>query len=475
MQRRGMIFFFIISSLLWSCQPKQQNEGPNIILIMCDDLGWDDTGFNGNEIIQTPNLDMLAGQGITFNRFYSASAVCSPTRGSCLTGRNPYRYGIPTANAGHMKIEEITLPELLKEKGYSTGHFGKWHLGTLTTTMKDANRGNPGDSTHYSIPSMHGYDIWFATESKVPTYDPMWKPTQFDTLKGENLRFGWKAISDKPEAKPYGTWYWIGEETQATENLDGDDSRIIVDRLIPFIESAAEKDKPFFSTVWFHTPHLPVVATDEMMKKYAEFSHREQIYFSTITAMDQQVGRIWEKLNELGQAENTMIWFCSDNGPERQTPGSSGIFRERKRSLYEGGVRVPAFCIWPGKINAGQKTDFPAFTSDYLPTISSILNINYPDDRPIDGIDLSEVLKGEKIIREKPMGFQFQTKMSWVTQQYKLISTDSGETFELYDLINDKQEKNNIAGENSEMVEKMKKEIFAWIKSCKNSEQGADY
>jgi arylsulfatase A-like enzyme len=187
------------------------------------------------------------------------------------------------------------------------------------------------------------------------------------------------------------------------------------------------------------------------------------------------VGRIWEKLKELGQAENTMIWFCSDNGPERQTPGSSGIFRERKRSLYEGGVRVPAFCVWPGKISPGQKTDFPAFTSDYLPTITSILNINYPDDRPIDGIDLSVVLKGENYTREKPMGFQFQTKMSWVNQQYKLISTDSGETFELYDLINDKQEKNNIAGENSEMVEKMKDELYAWIKSCKNSEQGADY
>ena len=123
-------------------------ETPNIILVMCDDLGWGDTGFNGNQIIKTPNLDMLAAKGITFSRFYSASAVCSPTRGSCLTGRNPYRLGIPNANSGRLKEEEITLPELLKQKGYATGHFGKWHLGTLTTQVKDANRGRPGDSTH---------------------------------------------------------------------------------------------------------------------------------------------------------------------------------------------------------------------------------------------------------------------------------------------------------------------------------------
>ena len=154
----NLILLILTSILFVGCQQIPESQDPNIILIMCDDLGWGDTGFNGNEIIQTPNLDFLAGKGITFNRFYSASAVCSPTRGSCLTGRNPYRYGIPTANAGHMKIEEITLPELLKERGYSTGHFGKWHLGPLTTKVKDANRGKPGDSTNYSIPTMHGYD-----------------------------------------------------------------------------------------------------------------------------------------------------------------------------------------------------------------------------------------------------------------------------------------------------------------------------
>ncbi|MEN8117664.1 MAG: sulfatase-like hydrolase/transferase [Bacteroidota bacterium] len=470
------LFLLILTSvIIWSCQQEPEPENPNIILIMCDDLGWGDTGFNGNKIIKTPNLDMLAGKGITFSRFYSASAVCSPTRGSCLTGRNPYRYGIPGANSGHMKVEEITLPELLKQQGYSTGHFGKWHLGTLTTKVKDANRGRPGDSTHYSIPSMHGYDTYFVTESKVPTYDPMLKPAVFDTEKGESLHYGWKAVENRNTAKEYGTFYWKGIENRESENLEGNDSKVIMDRAIPFIEKSISNGNPFFSVIWIHTPHLPVVADEEMMAEYSEYTHREQIYFSTITGMDKQVGRLWKTLEELGEADNTMIWFCSDNGPERNTPGTSGPFRERKRSLYEGGVRVPAFCVYPNKLQSGQKTDFPAFTSDYLPTITDLLNIEYPSERPVDGISLAKVLNGEDYQREKPMGFRYNTKMSWVTQEFKLISTDKGQTFELYNLLKDPAEKEDIIEENKELANQMKSDLFTWIESCKKSNEGADY
>jgi arylsulfatase A-like enzyme len=227
--------------------------------------------------------------------------------------------------------------------------------------------------------------------------------------------------------------------------------------------------------VWFHTPHLPVVAEETSMAKYGEYPHQEQIYFASITAMDAQVGRLWKKLEELGEAENTIIWFCSDNGPEDKTPGSSGPFRERKRSLYEGGVRVPAFCVWPNGIKPGLKTDFPAVTSDYLPTILNILNLNYPDNRPIDGLSLTEILNGKNTIREKPIGFQYPGKMSWVTQEYKLISTDKGETFELYNLVDDAGEENNIASTNTEIVNKMKTDLLYWVESCKASEKGADY
>ncbi len=470
-----LLLLLFAFTIIFGCTQKSELKNPNIILIMCDDLGWGDTGFNGNEIIQTPNLDLLAGKGITFNRFYSASAVCSPTRGSCLTGRNPYRYGIPTANAGHLKIEEITLPELLKEKNYATGHFGKWHLGTLTTKVKDANRGKPGDSTHYSIPTMHGYDRYFVTESKIPTYDPMLKPKNFDTEKGESLRYGWEAVQNRNEAEKYGTFYWKGVELAETENLEGDNSKVVMDRVIPFIENSVEKNKPFFSVVWFQTPHLPVVADAKMMEKYSNYSHVEQIYYATISGMDEQVGRLWEKLVDLGQAENTMIWFCSDNGPENGTPGTSGPFRERKRSLYEGGVRVPAFCVWPTEIQSGLTSDIPMVTSDYLPTIVDFLKLEYPENRPIDGVSLKNILNGKQNERTKPIGFQFGAKMSWVTQEYKLISTDKGETFELYNLLEDPGEKQNIIEDNLDLAGKMKFELLAWVESCIQSEKGADY
>ncbi len=468
----------VLLTVSLSCSTKQEKvkrDHPNIILVMCDDLGWGDVGFNGNKIIKTPNLDMLASKGIAFNRFYSASAVCSPTRASCLTGRNPYRLGIPNANSGRLKEEEITIPELLKQKGYSTGHFGKWHLGTLTTKVKDANRGRPGDSTHYSIPTMHGYDTYFTTESKVPTYDPMLKPAVFDTEKGESLRYGWRAIKVKNEAVKYGTHYWKGEELAETENLDGDDSGIILDRAIPFIEKSVKENNPFFSVIWIHTPHLPVVASQEMMNAYSEYSYKEQIYYAAISAMDKQMGRLWHKLEELGESDNTMIWFCSDNGPENGTPGTSGPFRERKRSLYEGGVRVPAFCVYPDGIRAGQKTNFPCFTSDYLPTLVDMLQLNYPEGRPIDGVNLTEVLNGKINQRDEAMGFQYGGKMSWVTQEYKLISTDKGKTFELYNLLNDKSETRNIITEKPELAKQMKADLMTWIDSCQRSEKGEDY
>ena len=154
-----------------------KSPSPNFILIMCDDLGYGDLQcYNPESKIESPHINRMAEQGVRFTRFYSAAPVCSPTRGSCLTGRHPFRYGIYSANTGHLPQEEITVPELLRPLGYHCGHFGKWHLGTLTKTIQDANRGGPRGVKHFSTPSMHGFDESFVTESKVPTFDPMRSP-----------------------------------------------------------------------------------------------------------------------------------------------------------------------------------------------------------------------------------------------------------------------------------------------------------
>ncbi|MBR9775884.1 MAG: sulfatase-like hydrolase/transferase [Cytophagales bacterium] len=466
----SLLFCFMV--LFSSCQSPRKN--PNIILIMTDDQGWYDAGFNGNTLIKTPNLDLLASNGVVFNRFYSASAVCSPTRASLITGRNPLRMDIPYANTGHMKPEEITISELLEEEGYATGHFGKWHLGTLSKDVPDANRG--GKATFlkdYSIPSEHGYTTFFSTESKVPTYDPMVYPKEF--IEGESMRFGWRAVEQNDSTSDYGTFYWKGENQRETINLTGDDSRVIIDRVIPFINGAQEKNQPFFSTIWFHTPHLPVVTDSSFRNDYPDMKLPEQLYYGSITAMDQQIGRLWEALEKAGIAEETIIFFCSDNGPEERTPGSAGPFRGQKRSLYEGGVRVPAFMIWRNNIKGGRKIDFPAFTSDYLATILDVLELDYPDTRPLDGVSILKAIQGEETIRQKPMGFICKPHTSWVTHQYKLIGNEDLQSFELYDLLKDPSEKNNVIDVFPEVAHTLEAELVEWHRSVQNSKSGLDY
>lgn len=431
---------------------------PNIILCMADDQGWGDTGYNGHPVLKTPNLDAMSKQGIRFDRFYSGAPVCSPTRGSAITGRHPYRYGIFHANTGHMRKEEITLAEALKTQGYMTGHFGKWHLGTLTMKFKDSNRGAPGKKEHYSPPWENGFDECFSTEAKVPTWDPMKKPG-----------------SDEP----YGTYYWKSDGTRETENLEGDDSRVIMDRAIPFIRSAAKSEKPFFAVVWFHSPHLPVVSGGKYKEMYKGLPDEERDYYGCITAMDDQVGRLRAELQELGVGDNTMLWFCSDNGPEGQAgkaPGTAGHFRGRKRSLFEGGVRVPGILVWGDRIRKGRVVDMPCSTLDYFPTVMDVLGFKMESQpEPIDGVSLLPLIEGKMKSRPMPIGFESRNQICLTDNRYKLYSSNSGKTFMLFDLIKDPSETKDLASEMPEIVKSMKATLDKWRKSCKESLGGKDY
>ena len=440
---------------------KESNQQTNIIMVMADDLGWGDVGFNGNKIIKTPGLDRLASLGVIFDRFYSAAPVCSPTRGSFLTGRHPFRYGIYFANIGFMKDQEITLAEELKTMGYKTGHFGKWHLGAISDSLPDGRRGGTGTKV-ISTPWDNGFDECFSTEQAVPTWNPM---------------------ENQPLKNP--TRYWTAPGVYETENLEGDDSRVIMDRAIPFINQAVKQDKPFFTVIWFHTPHSPVVAGPEYLEMYKEYDENKQHYYGCITAMDEQMARLHDELKKLGIDKNTLISFCSDNGPAGegggigQNPGQrqqgiTGGFKGRKGSLYEGGVRVPAFIVWPEQLEANQRTSFPGVTSDYFSTILGILGKEAPESRPYDGIDLIKAMETKDKERDGYIGFQSRKQKSLLTQRYKLITVD-GENFELYDLIQDKYEKSNIAAANPEIVAELKQQLEDWVKSCKNSDGGNDY
>lgn len=478
----------ILAILSSSCQRSasvshsSEQKRPNVILVMADDLGWGDVSYNGHEVIQTPNLDAMARAGARFDRFYAAGPVCSPTRGSCLTGRNPNRYGIVHANVGHLKAEEINLAEVFKEKGYNTGLFGKWHLGSLFPDFsgKGKNR-NPAEN--HMTPAMAGFDDWFATEFAVATYDPYKRDKEHSHSKY------WLEDGDR-------RLLYLDNGTPVTEDLEGCDSEIIMDRALPFIEKSVQANTPFFTVIWFHAPHAPVVGHPKYMKElYSDHSKPEQHYYSVVTALDAQMGRLRAKLRELGVADNTILAFTSDNGPEgnpgkvNRFRGSAAHFRGRKRSLYEGGIRVPSLMEWPNQIKAGTLIEMPAVTSDYFPTFCQVLGYDVPAERPYDGISLLKATQGKQAKRNRPIGFYFlaHKQETLIGDRYKLVHnlgnkrprSDNGTTnhaiYELYDLINDPSEGINLADQFPDIVSKMKNELQGFVDSCKRSEKGEDY
>jgi arylsulfatase A-like enzyme len=416
---------------------------PNIVLVMTDDQGWGDTGYNGHPVLQTPTLDAIAQTGLRFERFYSAAPVCSPTRGSCLTGRHPFRYGIFGANSGDgedpsrfpLPPQEVTLAEILAAEGYATGHFGKWHLGDFGGPMR-------------SSPADQGFQESLSTVRKVATLDP--------------------------------SGYFLNGEPY-TEPLEGDDSAVIMDRAIPFIRSAAAKDQPFFTVIWFHSPHNPVIAAPEYRARYASYPEREQHFWGVITAADAQLGRLRDELRALNVAEDTMLWFCSDNGPalsEEFGAGTTGGLRGNKGTLYEGGVRVPGLLEWPSKISEARTIGMPCSTSDYLPTILDVLDLELPDARPVDGVSLAPLLGGAYQERKKPIGFEHHDKAALIEGRYKLLAAVDGENLaspELYDLVTDPAESRNLAGSESDRTSSMLESLRAWRASCTQSRDGADY
>ena len=462
------VFAAAFALILMFCSPLLAGE-PNVILIMSDDQGWGDVGFNGNDKIKTPNLDDMAASGVKFDRFYASAPLCSPTRGSCLTGRFPFRFGILAAHTAGMRVGENTIPEMLKKKGYSTGFFGKWHIGWVKT--EDA-----GSRGFYSPPNQHGFEEFFATTSAVPTWDPTVTPEGW-TKWGNNAGEPWKG------GNPY-----VHNGKSVTDNMDGDDSRVIMDRVIPFIES--NKSKPFFAAVWFHAPHEPVLAGEEYKKPYAEagLDDGKQNLYGCITAMDDQIGRLRDKLRELSIEKNTIIFFCSDNGPAdsltKKGVASAGPFKGHKHQMYEGGLLVPACVEWPGTIEGGKSTSVRCSTVDFYPTISRLVGnkSSKKDQRPIDGIDLMPVINGKVNQRDSDLFFGFRRlyqdvdALAIISGDWKLFrEAKKNGKMRLFNLKQDPYEENDLYKKDTQQASKLEKKLKALDESCQLSRDGADY
>jgi arylsulfatase A-like enzyme len=438
----------------------------NIILCMTDDQGYADAGFQGHPVLQTPQLDRLAASGMILTHFYAAAPVCSPTRASCLTGQHPDRHGIRFANTGHLPSDTLCLAEWLQARGYATGHFGKWHLGTLTRDLVDANRGGkPQHDAHYAPPWDHGFEVCFSTESKVPTADPMRHPQS---------------------GEPYGTRYWTGPGQVATQNLEGDDSRVIMDRVLPFVRDSVAARRPFFAVIWFHSPHLPLVTTPELEAPY--LGHPASKYYASLAGVDRQMGRLWDELEALDVDQDTLLWFCSDNGPERvrgdddtaaaesfvgHNLGSAAPFRGRKRTLYEGGIRSPAFVVWPGRVPAGSRASGLSVTSDYFPTLVQALQADSPLDQDgklirFDGVSILPMILGQTWQRPEPLHFASLKRYAMTDWPFKLVCND-GRQDELYDLDADPGETTNLIQSKAGLAARMRLASFAWRRELSDS------
>ena len=428
------LIFIFFGWVIFSCSEKEQIQKPNIILIMTDDQGWGQTGYYNHPILKTPNLDDMARNGLRFDRFYAGAPVCSPTRASVLTGRVNDRTGV--FNHGFaLRSQEKTIAQALKKAGYSTGHFGKWHLNGLRGP------GVPILKNDSHSPEKFGFDYWLST-------------TNFFDIN--------PLMSDKGD--------FI--------DLKGSSSKVIFNEALKFIKKNIGSKSPFFAVIWDGSPHDPWHAKDIDKKNFQNLDEKSQNHYGELVAFDRNIGIFRKKLREMNISENTILWFCSDNGGLKNIyPETVGGLKGSKGTLWEGGIRVPAIIEWPAFIKQNRATKYPASTMDIFPTIAEIVGIDDSNMiRPIDGISLLPILNTTLEKREVKIPFRFKNKGALIDNDIKLVVTSlTQKKFELYNLKNDPKESNNIANINSELFMTMKEEYLKWNETVNSSILGEDY
>jgi arylsulfatase A-like enzyme len=459
MKKSIILTAIVLATIFTSCQNQAKEETiaqkPNIIFILADDLGYGDLSCQGQTKFQTPNIDRLAAEGMTFTQHYSGSTVCSPSRSVLLTGQHtghtPIR-GNKRDEFGNWPIsaEAITVAEILKENGYVTGAFGKWGLGYP---------GSDGDPNEQGFDEFFGYN----DQTLAHNYYPYFLNHNQDTV--------WL---EKNEGTGQGTYAPIPIHEQALKFLEHN------------------QDQPFFMYYPSVIPHAELFAPEEYMEKYrgkflpekeykgADEGHpryktggygsqpeSHAAFAAMVNLLDDQVGEILDKLKELGIDENTLVIFSSDNGPHLEGGAdpdyfnSNGPFIGYKRDLYEGGIRMPMFVRWPGKIEAGSQTSHISAFWDFLPTAAEIVGAEPPEN--IDGISYLPTLLGENDQKQHDyLYWEFHEKNGrlavrqgdWKLVRYDVFSPEKTTT-ELYNLANDISEEDNIAEEHPEITQKL--------------------
>jgi arylsulfatase A len=359
-----------------ACARKADKELPNFLVLLADDLGYGDIGCYGNDTIYTPNLDRLAQNGVKLTSFYAASPVCSPSRAGLLTGRVPSRTGIYEwimhNSDVHLPASELAISTYLQGAGYQTSLFGKWHLNGKFNTQEQPQ------------PHDHGFEYWFATQNNA--YPSHQNPENY-ILNGQ----------------PVGL-------------LEGYSCEIAADYAIEWLKRERDNSLPFFMFLSFHEPHEPVASPQWIIERY--YSHikdpdRAQ-YYANVTNMDFAIGKLIDHLEETGLIKNTVVFFSSDNGPETlnrypEAPrsfGTPGPFRGMKLDLFEGGIRVPGIFRFDGVFPSGVEMDVPISALDLFPIACHLANMELPDV-VLDGEDVTSILMGDALRREKPIFWHY--------------------------------------------------------------------
>lgn len=414
-----LLCLFVLTMACTSPDNQSKSDKPNIVVIFCDDLGYGDLTSYGHPTIRTPNLDRMVSEGMKFTNFYSGSPACTASRYSLLTGRYPIRSGfgwvlVPSSPRG-MHPEEITLAEGMKQAGYSTAMFGKWHLGVTKSEY---------------LPLQNGFDEFLGLPYSNDMIPPKWK--DIPLIDG----------NDTLEHNP--------DQTKLT--------KMYTDRAVDFIQR--KKDKPFFLYIPYAMPHVPLMPG-------SEFSDSERgKYGDVVEEIDWGVGEIMKTLQAQGIAENTLVFFTSDNGPwiiKDERGGSSGLLRDGKGSTWEGGMRVPGIAWWPGTIKAGTVQTQRASTLDLYQTAFRLTGQNTPEDRPVDGRDISNLLRGQSMEEGEPYFYYGLNNRLMAVRKgpWKLHITTHSQTgkdyFEgklplLFNLSIDPSEKYEVSDDNPEIV-----------------------
>ena len=417
------------------CETSETMQRPHIILVMADDQGWGQTGYYNHPVLKTPHLDEMAERGLRFDRFYAGAPVCSPTRASVLTGRTNDRTGVESHGYA-LRKQETTLSEILNKAGYATGHFGKWHLngirGPGVPILKEDSHG----------PQNFGFDTWVSVTNFFDM-DPL-----------------------------------LSRQGIFTE-MEGDSSEVTVREAIQFIDHHHQKH-PTFSVIWFGSPHDPARASEEDRKPFGMLDEKSQHHHGELVAMDRSIGELFSALEERNLKDQTLVWFCSDNGGlPKIKPSTVGNLRGNKGTIFEGGLRVPGIIHWPKLITHPRVTSYPASVLDIVPTVLDLLKIEHPDpNHTLDGISLVPLMQRNLSRREKPIPFRHLQRAAWIDNDYKLLSQGrdrQGERFELYNLEADPSESNDLAKLEPEKFERMLSDFRSWNESVNRSVAGLDY